>query len=59
VPQTGYDGGVNYGGYGGNGLTAKRAIMQNAQESTVKQAQSACKHKIIRWTHVKYTCSNA
>ncbi|XP_015373634.1 PREDICTED: uncharacterized protein LOC107168663 [Diuraphis noxia] len=41
VPQTGYDGGVGYGGYGGNGFTAKRAIMQNAQESTVKQAQSA------------------
>jgi len=47
VPQTGYDGGVGYGGYGGNGFTAKRAIMQNLQESTVKQVQSACEYKII------------
>ncbi|XP_022180033.1 glutenin, high molecular weight subunit PW212 [Myzus persicae] len=41
VPQTGYDSGAGYGGYGGNGFTAKRAVVQNAQESTVKQVQSA------------------
>lgn len=48
VPQTGYDGGVGYGGYGGNGFTAKRAVEQNAQESTAKQVQNACKYKITR-----------
>jgi hypothetical protein len=47
VPQTGYDGGVAYNGYGGNGYTAKRAAVQNAQESTVNQVQNACKYKII------------
>ncbi|XP_060833558.1 uncharacterized protein LOC132917053 [Rhopalosiphum padi] len=41
VPQTGYDGGVAYNGYGGNGYTAKRAAVQNAQESTVNQVQNA------------------
>ncbi|XP_001944996.2 uncharacterized protein LOC100168723 [Acyrthosiphon pisum] len=41
VPQTGYNGGVGYGGYGGNGFTAKRAVEQNAQESTAKQVQNA------------------
>lgn len=41
VLQTGYNGGVGYGGYGGNSITAKRAVVQNAQESTVKQVQSA------------------
>jgi len=43
VPQTGYGGSVAYNGYGGNGFTAKRAAVQNAQESTANQVQSACK----------------
>lgn len=54
VPQTGYDGGVAYGGYGGNGFTAKRAAVQNAQESTVKQVQNACKYEIIRLGNIIY-----
>ncbi|XP_027849457.2 uncharacterized protein LOC114129034 [Aphis gossypii] len=41
VPQTGYGGSVAYNGYGGNGFTAKRAAVQNAQESTSNQVQSA------------------
>jgi len=52
VPQTGYDGGVGYGGYGGNGFTAKRAIMQNSQESSAKQVQNACKYKITRMVDI-------
>jgi len=55
VPQTGYDGGVSYGGYGGNGFTAKRAVEQNAQESTAKQVQNACKYKIKRLVNIIYT----
>lgn len=47
VSQTGYGGGVSYGGYGANGFTAKRAVVQNAQESTAKQVQNACRYKII------------
>lgn len=42
VPQTGYEGGSGYIGYGGNGFTAKRAV-QSAQESTKNQAKSDCK----------------
>jgi len=47
VPQTGYGGSVAYNGYGGNGFTAKRAAVQNAQESTANQVQSTCKYKIL------------
>ncbi|XP_025204875.1 uncharacterized protein LOC112601447 [Melanaphis sacchari] len=41
VSQAGYGGNMLYNGYGGNGFTAKRAVVQNAQESAVNQVQNS------------------